>query len=337
MIHPTSGEADNEIVLPGNLMAYTEAPIFSRTNGYLKSWSTDIGAKVKEGQVLGVIEAPDVDAQLRQASAALAQAQSNQEIADLDFARQQELLSKRVVSQQEFDQARTNMDAAKAAVRAAEANVENLKVQQGFQMLVAPFDGIVTRRNTDVGALISASNGGQELFRVARTDILRVYVYVPQAYADFVKEGARAYLSFDELPGRKFEGTVAHISGSLDPSTRTLETQIQVDNRSGELFPGAFSNVHLLLVRKPAPIIIPINLLIFRSEGSEVATVTDQSTVHLRKVSIGHDYGTTLEVIDGLSKDDRIVMNPPDSLAEGDTVQIQGESASQQPKRATGN
>jgi RND family efflux transporter MFP subunit len=324
--HPMSGEPDNEIVLPGNLVAYSEAPIFSRTNGYLKSWSTDIGAKVKEGQVLGVIEAPDVDAQLRQATATLAEARANQEIADLNFTRQHELLAKKVSSQQEFDQARTSMDAVKASVQAAEANVENLKVQQGFQMLIAPFDGVVTRRNTDIGALISASNGGQELFRVARTDILRVYVYVPQAYAAFVKEGLMAYLSFDEFPGKKFEGKVAHIAGSLDPSTRTLETEIQVNNRNGELFPGAFANVHLRLPLKQAPIVIPVNALIFRSEGSQVATVSDQGTIQLKNVSIGHDYGTSLEIIDGLTKEDRIVINPPDSLAQGDTVRVEEDS-----------
>ena len=318
---PTSGQAENEIVLPGNLQAFNDAPIFARTNGYLKSWSTDIGAKVKGGQVMAEIEAPDVDAQLRQANGTLAQARANLDIANLNFARQQDLLAKKVNSQQEFDQARTSMDAQKAAVQAAEAAVQNLKVQQGFQNIIAPFDGVVTRRNTDVGALINATGGGQELFRVARMDILRVYVYVPQAYAAYVQEGSEAFLKFAEFPGEKIEGKVAHIAGAIDSTTRTLQTEIEVDNKDGHLFPGSFADVHLSLPLKKAPTVVPVNTLLFRKEGLQVAVVGNDGIVHLRKVTIGEDFGTTLEVTDGVTKEDRIVVNPSDSLQDGTKVE----------------
>ena len=319
---PVSGPSENEIVLPGNLVAYNEAPIFARTNGYLKSWSADIGTKVKEGQVLALIEAPDVDAQLRQSSATLAQAKANLDIANLNFDRQKDLLSKKVNSQQDYDQARTTLDAQQAAVQAGEANVQNLKVMQGFENIISPFDGVVTRRNTDVGALISSSNGGQELFRVARTDILRVNVYVPQAYAAFVQEGSTAYLDFAEFPGEKIEGKVAHIAGGIDSSTRTLQTEIDVDNKEGRLFPGAFANVHLFLPLKKAPIVVPVNTLLFRSAGSQVAVVDGEGVVHLKAVTIGQDYGTSLEITSGVTRADRIIVNPSDSLADGAKVEV---------------
>ena len=309
-------------MLPGNVMAFNEASIFARTNGYLKSWSTDIGAKVTEGQIMAEIEAPDVDAQLRQANATLEQAKANLEIANLNFDRQKDLLAKKVASQQEFDQNRTNVDAMKAAVQGDEANVQNLSVQKNFQQLKAPFPGIVTKRNTDVGALINSSSGGQELFRVARTDILRVYVYVPEAYAAFVQVGSKAVLDFAEFPGQKFEGKVANIAGALDPGTRTLQTEIQVDNRDGHLFPGAFANVHLFLPLKKAPMTVPVNTVLFRKEGTQVGVVGSDGVVHLKNVTVGQDYGTSLEVINGITPADQIVLNPSDSLADGAKVEV---------------
>ena len=321
--HPSAGPSENEIVLPGNLQAFNEASIFARTNGYLKSWSTDIGAKVTEGQVMAEIEAPDVDAQLLQARAALEQAHANLEIANLNYDRQKDLLAKKVASQQEFDQNRTNVDAMKAAVQAAQANLQNLTVQKNFQQLKSPFTGVVTRRNTDVGALINATNGGTELFRVARTDTLRVYVYVPQAYSSFVEVGSKAYLDFAEHPGEKFQGKVANIAGALDPATRTLQTEIQVDNRDGRLFPGAYANVHLFLPLKKSPLVIPVNTLLFRKEGSQVGVVDQNGIVHLKNVTFGQDYGTTLEVTGGVTAADQIVVNPSDSLADGQKVEVQ--------------
>ncbi len=329
--HPAPGPSENEIVLPGNLQAFNEASIFARTNGYLKSWSTDIGAKVTEGQVMAEIEAPDVDAQLLQARATLEQADANLEIANLNFDRQKDLLAKKVASQQEFDQNRTNVDAMKAAVQGDKASLQNLTVQKDFQQLKAPFAGVVTRRNTDVGALISASNGGQELFRVARTDILRVYVYVPQSYAAFVEVGSKAYLDFAEHPGEKFEGKVANIAGALDPATRTLQTEIQVDNAAGRLFPGAFANVHLFLPLKKTPLVIPVNTVLFRKEGSQVGVVDESGIVHLKNVTFGQDYGTTLEVTSGVTAADRIVVNPSDSLADGAKVEVAKPAASPAP------
>ncbi len=320
--HPSAGPTENEIVLPGNLQAFNEASIFARTNGYLKSWSTSIGAKVTEGEVIAEIEAPDVDAQLLQARASLEQATANLEIANLNYDRQKDLLSKKVASQQEFDQNRTNVDAMKAAVQAAQANLQNLTVQKNFQQLKAPFPGVVTKRNTDVGALINASNGGTELFRVARTDILRVNVYVPQAYSAFVEVGSKAYLDFAEHPGEKFEGKVANISGAIDPATRTLQTEVQVDNKDGRLFPGAFANVHLFLPLKKSPMVIPVNTVLFRKEGSQVGVVGQDGIVHLKSVSFGQDYGTTLEVTSGVTAADRIIVNPSDSLADGQKVEV---------------
>ena len=320
--HPGTGPSENEIVLPGNVMAFNEASIFARTNGYLKSWSTDIGAKVAEGQVMAEIEAPDVDAQLRQSNATLEQAKANLEIANLNFDRQKDLLAKKVASQQEFDQNRTNVDAMKAAVQADEANVQNLSVQKNFQQIKSPFPGIVTKRNTDVGALINSSSGGQELFRVARTDILRVYVYVPEAYAAFVQVGSKAILDFAEFPGQKFDGKVANIAGALDPGTRTLQTEIQVDNRDGRLFPGAFANVHLFLPLKKAPMTVPVNTVLFRKEGTQVGVVDASGIVHLKNVTVGQDYGTTLEVTSGVTAEDRFVVNPSDSLADGAKVEV---------------
>jgi len=320
--YPATGPAENEIVLPGNVTAYNEASIFARTNGYLKWWSTDIGAKVTEGEVMAEIEAPDVDAQLRQADAASTQARANLEIANLNFNREKDLLAKNVASQQEFDQSRTNVDAMKAAVRGDEANVQNLTVQRDFQQIRAPFAGTVTRRNTDVGALINGSNGGQELFRVARTDILRVYVYVPEAYAAFVQVGSRSFLEFAEFPGEKFTGKVANIAGALDPGTRTLQTEIQVDNKDGRLFPGAFANVRLLLPLKKAPMTVPVNTVLFRKEGTQVGVVDGNGIVHLKNVVLGQDYGTRLEVTSGLTTSDRLIVNPSDSLAEGAEVEV---------------
>ncbi len=319
--HPAAGATESEIVLPGNLMAFNEASIYARTSGYLKIWYTDIGAKVTEGQVLAEIEAPDIDAQLRQSEASLAQAKANLEIANLNFDRQKDLLAKKVASQQEFDQNRTNVDAMKSAVQAAAAAVQNLTVQQNFQKLIAPFAGVVTKRDTDVGALITAG-GSQELFRVARTDILRVYVYVPQAYAGFVKVDSKAFLEFAEYPGEKFQGKVANIAGAIDPATRTLQTEVQVDNKQDRLFPGAFANTHLALPLKKAPTVIPVNALLFRKEGTQVAVVGEDGIVHLKSVTIGQDFGTTLEIASGVTQQDQIIVNPSDSLADGAKVQV---------------
>ena len=332
-----AGPAQTEIVLPGNLTAYSETPIYARTNGYVKAWHTDIGAKVKAGDAMAELEAPDVDAQLRQANANLAQAKANREIAKLNFERSQNLFNTKVISQQEFDQNRTNLEATDAAVQAGEAAVQNLTVQQDFQKITAPFDGVVTRRNIDVGSLVSgngnASNSGQELFHVARTDILRVFIQVPQVYSQLVKIDTSAWLELVESPGQKFEGKIAHISGALDTSTRTLLTEVQVQNPDGRLFPGAYANVHLVLKIANVPRIIPVNTLIFRNQHPQVGIVDASDTVHLKDVTLGRDFGTTLEVTDGIGAQDRIIVNPSDSLTDGTVVHVQETPPADQAKK----
>ena len=331
-VPPQAGPADFEIKLPGNLMAYSEASIYARTNGYLKTWYTDIGAKVTAGQLMAEIEAPDVDAQLRQAKADLSQSRANLDIAQLTFGRGKELLGTKVISQQEFDQNRTTLDARQATVHAGEANVQNLTVLQGFQKIIAPFTGVVTRRDTDVGALInagssSASATAQELFHVARTDILRVYISVPEIYSPLVRIDTPAWLELAEYPGVKFQGKVADIAGAIDPASRTLLTEVQVPNGDGRLFPGAYSDVHLVLKLKNPPSVIPVNTLLFRSQGTQVGVVDKSNIVHLKHVTIGRDFGTTMEVTSGIEKSDRLIVNPSDSLADGTKVDVQNQPA----------
>jgi membrane fusion protein (multidrug efflux system) len=325
---PKAGPADIEIKLPGNLMAYTEASIYARTNGYLKAWYTDIGAKVTAGQLMAEIEAPDVDAQLRQANADLSQARANLDIAQLTFGRGQELLATKVISQQEFDQNRTTLEARQATVGAGEANVQDLTVEQGFQKLTAPFTGVVTRRDTDVGALInagssSASSTAQELFHVARTDILRVYISVPEIYSPLVRLDTPAWLELAEYPGVKFQGKVADVAGAIDPTTRTLLTEVQVPNQDARLFPGGYAIAHLVLKLQNPPSVIPINTLLFRSQGTQVGMVDKSNIVHLKHVTIGRDFGTSLEVTSGIESSDRLILNPSDSLADGAKVEVQ--------------
>jgi len=328
---PQAGPADVEIKLPGNLMAYSEASIYARTNGYLKAWYTDIGAKVTTGQLMAEIDAPDIDAQLRQATADLSRARATLDIDQLNFQRSKQLLATLVVSQQDFDQNRTTLEAQQAAVQADEASVQDLTVQQGFEKLIAPFNGVVTKRNTDVGALInagsSAASTAQELFHVARTDILRVYISVPEIYSPLVRVDTPAWLELAEYPGVKFQGKVADVAGAIDPASRTLLTEVQVPNNDGRLFPGAYADVHLVLKLKNPPTVIPINTLIFRAQGTQVGVVDNSNIVHLKHVTIGRDFGTSLEITSGIENTDRLVLNPSDSVADGAKVQVQNQAA----------
>jgi membrane fusion protein (multidrug efflux system) len=326
---PQAGPIDIEIKLPGNLMAYSDASIYARTNGYLKAWYTEIGAKITAGQLMAEIEAPDVDAQLNNARAGLSQSRANLDIAQLTFGRGKELLGTKVISQQEYDQDRTSLEAQQAAVQAGEANVQDLAAQQGFEKIVAPFNGVVTRRNTDIGALINAGSSGagaaQELFHVARTDILRVYIAVPETYSPLVRVDTSAWLALSEYPGVEFKGKVANIAGAIDPASRTLLTEVQVPNQDGRLFPGAYADVHLVLKLKNPPTVIPINTLIFRSQGAQVGVVDGSNIVHLKDVTIGRDFGTSLEVTGGIEYTDRLILNPSDSLAAGTRVAVQNQ------------
>jgi RND family efflux transporter MFP subunit len=325
IVHPQRSAPVDEIVLPANVQAYIDSPIYARTNGYLKTWNVDIGAKVKQGQLLAEIETPEVDQQLRQARADLNTAQANLSLAQITADRYTGLLKTESVSKQDADNAVANLAAQKATVAAAEANVKRLEELQSFERIYAPFTGVITARNTDIGALIdSGSSGGTrtELFHIAQPDRLRVYVNVPEAYSQAARPGLKADLTLSEFPGRRFEGTLVRTSNAIDQVARTLLVEISVNNPTGTLLSGAYAEVHL---KVPAPVssyIVPVNALLFRSEGLRVATVDDHQHVDLKQINIGHDYGTTVEVISGLTGNESIVVNPPDFLAAGQEVRV---------------
>ena len=322
---PKPGAPMQEIVLPGDMQAYIDAPIYARTNGYLKSWSADIGAHVKTGQLLAEIDAPEVDQQLQQARADLATAEANLRLAEITAARYMDLLKTDSVAQQDVDNATGNADARRTTVESARSNVKRLEDLQSFEKIYAPFDGVITARNTDIGALIdSGSSGGttRELFHIAATDRLRIYVNVPQIYSPHIRPGLHADLSLTEFPGRKFAGTVVRDSGAIDNSTRTLLTEIDVNNSTGELKPGSYVEVHLAMPSSVTTFTLPVNATIFKSAGMQVAVVKNGKTISLIPITPGRDFGTEVEVLAGLKGDESVVLNPPDSLAEGQAVRI---------------
>jgi RND family efflux transporter MFP subunit len=323
VVYPTPSNLSSEIALPGNTQAYMDTPIYSRTNGYLKSWFFDIGARVRKGQLMALIETPEVDQQLQVAQADLKSAQANLDLANTTSSRYQNLLKTNSVSKQETDVAMSDAAAKKAAVDASMANVRRLEQLQSFEKVYAPFDGIVTARNTDVGRLISAGQNTtpQELFHLAAIGKIRVYVAVPQAYAAAVKDGGKATLTLDEYPGRSFEGTIARNSNAIDQASRTLNVEVDVDNPKGELLPGAYVFVHIKVPEHAANLMVPSNTLLFRSEGLRVGVVRD-GRVQLVPVKIGRDAGATVEIASGLSPDDAVILDPSDSLTSGQEVQI---------------
>src|SRR5215475_9859602 len=323
VIYPMAGAPDDEIVLPGNTQAFTDAPIFARTNGYVKSWHVDIGTRVKKGQLLAEIETPEVDQQLHQARADLQTAQANLRLAEITANRWQALLQTNSVSQQETDQAVSTLHAMKATVDSNASNVRRLEELQGFQKMYAPFDGVITARNTDIGALINAgaSTPGQELFHLAAIHILRVFVAVPQRYSQAVRPGATASLMLDEFPGKTFSGTIARNSNAIDPASRTLLVEVDVENRDGTLLPGAYVRVHLPLSQAVNAVTVPANTLLFRSEGLRVGVVRN-GRAELVPVTIGRDYGSSVEVMSGLQPTDPVIVNPSDSLISGTPVQV---------------
>jgi RND family efflux transporter MFP subunit len=300
-----------------------DTPIYSRTNGYLRDWYFDIGARVRKGQLMAQIETPEVDQQLQVAQADLKSAQANLDLANTTSARYQNLLKTNSVSKQETDVAMSDAAAKKAAVDASMANVRRLEQLQSFEKVYAPFDGIVTARNTDVGRLISAGQNTtpQELFHLAAIGKIRVYVAVPQAYAAAVKDGGKATLTLDEYPGRSFEGTIARNSNAIDQASRTLNVEVDVDNPKGELLPGAYVFVHFKVPEHVANLMVPSNTLLFRSEGLRVGVVRD-GRVQLVPVKIGRDAGATVEIASGLTPNDAVILDPSDSLASGQEVQI---------------
>jgi RND family efflux transporter MFP subunit len=321
--HPKPGAATQELVLPGNTQPFVDGPIYARTNGYLKRWYFDIGARVKKGQLLAEIETPEVDQQLQQARADLETARSNLDLARLTSERYQPLLKSGVVSQQLADQAASDLSAKKTAVDSASANVRRLEQVQSFEKVYAPFDGVITARNTDTGSLIDAGAAAQskELFHLAATDKLRVFVGVPEVYSRAALPGSKATLTLEEFPGVTFSGVLARSSNSIDPASRTLMVEVDVDNSGGRLLAGSYAFVHLKLPKQIQSVTLPSNTLLFRSEGLRVAVIKD-GRAELVAITIGRDYGNDVEVVSGVGPDDAVILDPSDSLVSGTPVQV---------------
>jgi RND family efflux transporter MFP subunit len=308
-------------VLPGQTEAYTDAPIFAQTSGYLKKWYYDIGAKVKAGDVLAEIDTPEVDQELAQAQAQLKVAQAALNLSEVTWRRNQDLFNRRVIAVQDYDTATDTYRENQAQVMVDQANINQLEALEGFKIVRAPFTGIVTARNTDIGDYIAAGSGTQ-LFRMQQTSPLRVYVSVPQIFAQLVKVGAEADLTLDEFPGRKFLGHVTNTARAIDPISRTLLTELQVPNETGELFPGAYALITLQATNSTGILTIPSNAVLFRSEGTTVGVVDADSKVEIRKITVDLNLGDRLEISQGLSEIDQVIVNPSDSLANGMTVKI---------------
>jgi len=332
VVHPKAEKPDDEIVLPGTLQAFEESPIYARTSGYLVKWYKDIGSRVKEGDLLARIDTPEVDQELSQARASRQQIVAQLQLAKISADRWENLRKSDSVSQQEADQETSGYQQAKANLEASDANVRRLEQLESFKNVYAPFSGVLTRRNVDPGALINAGASGRELFDMAKLDTLRVFVSVPQAYVPSVKVGMETAITLQELPGQKFKGKVARTSESIDPSTRTLLTEIDVPNPDGRLLPGSFGQIHFAVPDNVNKVTIPVNAMLFRQEGPRVGVVDQNGIVHLRPISIGRDFGSTLEILGGVDANEQIIINPSDSLEDGQKVQIaqpkQGEQQS---------
>jgi RND family efflux transporter MFP subunit len=322
VVHPKAGSAANEIELPGNTQAFTEAPIYARTSGYLKRWYLDIGSHVKRGQLLADIETPELDQQLQQAESDLRTAQANLQLAQVTADRWLYLQKTNVVSKQETDQTVSDLNAKRATADSAEANVRRLQKLQDFERVYAPFDGVITARNTDVGDLIQGDNTSpKELFHLAAIDKLRVYISVPEVYAAAIKPGETVRLTLDAFPGETFTGMLVRDSDSIDLISRTLKVEVDIDNPTERLLPGAYAFVHLKIPAATGAVTVPTNTLLFRSEGLRVAVVRNGQT-KLMPITIGHDYGNTVEVKQNLTPDDVVISDPSDSIMDGSSVKI---------------
>ena len=302
-----------ELILPGTFQAFNQTTIFPRSNGYVESWKVDIGDYVQAGQLLAEIATPEVDQQL-------AQARAQEEIAKLTADRWRDLLDKKVVSKQEYDQ-------DEKAYEAAKANLQQLEKIQGFQQILAPFAGKIAARNIDVGTLVTAGTGnsGTPLFSLVQSDVLRVYVFAPQENAPSIHEGLEAKIVLQEYPGQEFDGKVTRTAGALDPQSRTMQVEVQVPNQQGKLYAGMYGQVKFLLPDDNAPIVVPADAFVFRAQGPQVVTVTNDNRIHWQKISVGRDFGTQLEVLNGLKENTEVVMNPTDDLREGIEVQVKGD------------
>jgi multidrug efflux system membrane fusion protein len=332
VIYPQSEKPDEDLVLPGSLQAYEESPIYARTSGYLVRWYKDIGSRVNKGELLAKIDTPEVDQELDQMRAARQQIVAQLELAKISADRWENLRKTDSVSAQEADQQTSGYKQAQANLAAADANVRRLEQLEGFKDVYAPFTGVLTRRNVDPGALINAGAGaaGRELFDIARVDPLRVFTSVPQAYAPFIKVGAKTAVTLQEFPGQKFVATVTRTAESIDTTTRTLLTEVDVPNKDGRLLPGSFGEVHFAVGSGVNKVTVPVNAMLFRSEGPRVAVIGSDNKVRLRPINIGRDYGATLEILGGVSPSEQVVVNPSDSLEEGQQVKVAQTSPDQQ-------
>jgi len=329
VVHPQSNGSDEELVLPGNIQAFVEAPIYARTHGYLKSWYFDIGAYVHQGQLLAEIETPEEDQQLAQARADLKSAQANMNLAETTAVRWQNLLKKNAVSKQETDQAVSDFAAKQAAVDASSANVRRLEQLQSYENVYAPFDGVITARETDIGALIDGGSSPRELFHLAAINKLRVFVPVPEVSAASIASGRHVTLTSDEFPNDVFHGTIARNSDAVDPASRTLNVEVDVVNQDHKLLPGAYAFVHIKVPGNAKGLTIPANTLLFRKEGLQAAVVRN-GHAELVPIRISHDYGATVEVSSGLKQSDEVILDPPDSLIGNTPVEVEPGDGAQQ-------
>jgi multidrug efflux system membrane fusion protein len=322
VVHPIAEKPDEELVLPASLQAYEESPIYARTNGYLLRWYRDIGSHVAQGELLADIDTPEVDQELSQARASRQQSAAQLDIAKISADRWQNLRKTDSVSQQENDMQTNAYQQAVANLAAADANVRRLGQLESFKHVYAPFSGVLVKRNVDPGALINAGSAGTELFILAKVDPLRVFTNVPQAYSPAIKDGMPAYITLQEIPAQKFRGTVTRTAEAIDPATRTLLTEVDVPNKDGRLLRGSFGEVHFSPKINAEKVTVPVNAMLFRREGPQLAIVGPDNKVQLRPITIGRDYGTTLEILGGVSLEDRIIINPADSLEDGETVNV---------------
>ena len=318
---PERGKGDQSITLPGTIQPFTDAAIYARTNGYLRKRYADLGSRVKRGQLLAEIDTPEIDQQLQQSRADLVTAEANAKLAKTTAERYQDLIKSESVSRQDLDNAVGGFEARTAEVLSAKANVSRLQQLQGFSRIYAPFDGVITARNTDIGALIDSGNGAKELFHVAATDRMRVFVSVPQVYSQSARTGLDATVTLREFPGRTFTGKIARTAEAIDVTSRTLLTEVDVDNPKGELLPGAYAEVRIQLPPGASSFRLPVNTLVFRAEGMQVATVQGGHVV-MQAVTLGRDFGTTVEVVSGLTGNEQVVINPPDALIAGQAVRV---------------
>jgi RND family efflux transporter MFP subunit len=328
VVHPSVGADGQEIALPGNAQAFNDTPIYARTSGYVDHWYVDIGAHVSQGQLLALIQTPELDQQLEQARADLKTAQANLEIAQITATRWQNLVKTNSVSQQETDQAVSDLNAKRALVDSNKANVDRLEQLQAFERVIAPFEGVITARNTDVGDLIQAGDNSapKELFRLASIRKLRIYIPVPEVYAADVNNGQSVKVTLDAFPNKEFTGTVVRNSNAIDLNSRTLNVEVDVENPTGKLFPGAYAFVHLKVPASTGSVTLPSNALLFRSEGLRAGVVLDSHVV-LIPITIGQDYGGAVEVLSGLTPNDAVIVNPSDSLANGAAVRVHSKAA----------